>query len=185
MKKANKPMSIFKLFGIFLMSLIIASIPLFVNSPDTVFATFNNYFGAASGPLDKKVYYNGSVNDNFADDKVIIVLSMKETHKFLTYTPQDFREIGCVAVYDLTSHTVDYVKEQIENKKAGIENNENAMLVNVGNFRRILSLELKDKSKINVIIAIKKLERRPEILSAEPNHIMTIGPVISGQPWGI
>lgn len=104
MKKNNKQMNMFKLFGLLLMGIIIALVPnLNINGINTVYAYTENETEAEISKLDKKKYYEGSVEDDFADDMVIIVLNEQETHKFKTYAPEDFSEIDCVSVKDLTA----------------------------------------------------------------------------------
>ena len=46
------------------------------------------------------------ISDNFSDDKVIVVLNKEESFLFKNYNPEDFSEIGCVSVKDLTGFTV-------------------------------------------------------------------------------
>jgi len=102
--KINK----FKLFRLLLISVIIALTPFAnLNSSKikTVYANSINNSETKDeiNKLDKKVYYDGSIEDNFTNDTVIIVLNEEETHKFKTYTPKDFSEIDCVSVTDLTA----------------------------------------------------------------------------------
>ncbi len=110
---------------------------------------------------EEKIYYEENIDDDFNNDKVIIVLSKEETNKFKEYTPSDFPEIDCESITDLTNNII----EKIKNK----EFVENKSLINLEKFNRILSLELKEKSKKNVLKSIKELEKRKEILSAEPS----------------
>lgn len=147
----------------------------------------NNYnFAKAVESIEQKIYCKATLEDNFADDKVIIVLNKEATRQFRTYTPEDFPEIECSSVDDLTHFTVDYARKKIRGEKT-----EKSMLVNVEEFRRILSLELKEKSKENVLKAIKQLEKRNDILSAEPNSVLTICATpndpsfINGGQWGL
>lgn len=122
---------------------------------------------------EKKTYCEATLEDDFSDDKVIIVLNKEATRKFITYKPKDFSEVNCIAIDDLTKFTVGWVQKQIYGEKT-----EEKMLVNIEKFRRILSLELKDKSKENVLKAVKVLEKRGDVISANPNIKQTI----SAQP---
>lgn len=110
---------------------------------------------------EEKIYYQGTLDDDFNDDKIIVVLSKEETSKYKDYSLDDFPEIDCESVSDLTQSIVNKIKSK------GFD--ENKSLINLEKFNRILSLELKEKSKENVLKSIKKLEKRREILSAEPN----------------
>ncbi|MBO7369156.1 MAG: hypothetical protein J6U25_02600 [Clostridia bacterium] len=106
---------------------------------------------------------------NFEPGKVIITLTKEETFKFKEYTEKDFIDVGCTSVNDLTKWIVDYVYNVVN----GIEV-ENNKYVDVENFRRILCLELSDKTKVGVLRAIKILKRRKDISYAEPNYLMEI-----------
>jgi subtilisin family serine protease len=48
------------------------------------------------------------------------------------------------------------------------------MLVDVEKFRRILCLTLTERSKENVLMAIKLLEKREEVISAEPDYAASV-----------
>lgn len=91
---------------------------------------------------ETKTYYTGSINDDFCDDKIIVVLTKEETRKNLEYTIEDFNEIDCANVTDLTAN----IFESILNNRD--------CLVDVDNFNRILCLELKNKTKENVLESI-------------------------------
>lgn len=114
-------------------------------------------------------HYKDTLENDFTDDCVLIFLTKTASFQFLTYTPEDFPEIDCCAVEDLTGYTVDWVEKQVRGEK-----NEEKMLVNVAKFRRILCLKLREKSNENVLNAVKQLETRDDIFSVEPNYIMTM-----------
>lgn len=178
MKNINQEINIFKLIGLLLVVIIMGLTPLTKLNGYTIKEVYANSkdnieIKDKANKLDKKIIYNGDIEDNFTGDKVIIALNQKETHKFKTYTSEDFPEIDCISVKDLTGNIVDYVKEEIGKKNDGLKS-EKTKRVNVDSFRRILSLELGEKSKDNVIKAIKKLEKREEIIFAEPNYIATL-----------
>ena len=111
--------------------------------------------------IEEKVYYSGTIDDDFLDDSIIIVLSKEETDRLKDYTIDDFPEIDCKSVSDLMPYTVEAYKEKRKNNKD--------YLIDFDKFNRILSLELNEKSKENVLRGIKELEKRPEILVAEPD----------------
>lgn len=117
---------------------------------------------------EEKTYYNGNIDDDFFENKIIIVLSKKETFKMKDYSITDFPEINCKKVTDLTSNAVDLYKNKTDYGESMIDFNK---------FHRILCLELYQNSKEDVLLGIKRLEKRKEILSAEPSfpyQIMTI-----------
>ena len=115
--------------------------------------------------VEEKTYYNGTIEDNLSDDKIIIVLSKEETNKYKDYTISDFPEIDCQSVIDLTSNYNELLKNSNNNYN-------DQTLINYEKFNRILCLELNQKSKENVLLGIKELEKREEILSAEPSFFI-------------
>lgn len=120
-----------------------------------------------------------NIDDDFSDDKVIIVLKHNVSLEFKDYTKDDFSEIDCAKVEDLTMYTTEIVKDEIEAYKTGDyskiqERIDKNMLVDIDKFHRILCLYLTFPGKENVIDAIKKLEKRNDIISAEPDYIKHI-----------
>lgn len=51
---------------------------------------------------------------------------------------------------------------------------EEEMLVDVENFRRILSIKLAKKGKENVLKAVQILEQREDVQSSSPNNIFKL-----------
>lgn len=101
---------------------------------------------------DKKMYSEITIEDDFADDVVLVVLNRAATMRFREYTPKNFPELDLVGVTELTKETSDLVQRQMNAEKTrnwkGFESRiKKNMLMNVGTYRRILSLELKEKSK--------------------------------------
>ena len=108
----------------------------------------------------EKVYCTATLEDDFADDTILIVLTNEASLEsvYHDFTPDDFALIGCAEVRDLsTGITADI--------RSGEE-------TNTTNYRRILSLKLGNPGKLNVLLAIKILEHRPDVRSATPNHKM-------------
>lgn len=118
---------------------------------------------------EEKEYYNVEELDisekNVSLDSVIITLTKEETIKFLNYTSDDFSEIGCLSIEDLTMHTVDDV-ENSYNKNTAVTKK----MIDYENFRRILKLEISDKSINGVINAIRILMNKDNVLSVIPNY---------------
>ena len=135
---------------------------------------------------ETKVYCDATIEDDFADDKIILVLNNKESLMFRNYKLDDFAEVACIEIEDLTEKTCEVIKQQFDAEKTGdwseLEKRiENDTLVNINNFHRILSLTLENPSKENVLKKIKVLEKRPEILSAEPDYIEKLN-LVSNDP---
>ena len=130
---------------------------------------------------EQLVICNVSIDDEFNDNGICVVMKHKVSLEFNTYTPNDFKEIDCVYVDDITEGVAKVVKMQIEAEKTGdwsalqdrIDKN---MLIDIDNYHQILALYIRDPGKENVINAIRTLERtRNDILSAEPDWIYHLG----------
>ena len=93
----------------------------------------------------EKFYCLATLENEFTEDDIIIMVFPE--YNFESYTVEDFAEIGCVEIRDLT-----------RNVKPGIIN-------------RIVLLTLDEKSKQNVLDCIQVLQQRVDIYSAEPNYI--------------
>jgi len=119
------------------------------------------------------------LEDEFADNKVVIVLTKEASLNFKTYSPEDFPEAFISRVDDSTKLTMELVSKQLEAEKTGdwselrlhIENN---MLPDIDNFRRILDLTLTNPGKENVLMAIKLLERRGDVFYAGPDFFFEL-----------
>jgi len=93
--------------------------------------------------------------------------------------------IDCVAVNELTVFTTTKANEYLASiyyptpyTWDDIRKAYSTMSVNVGNYTRMFTLTLKNPGKGNVLAAIKELEKRGDILFAEPNYIYQIDDII-------
>ena len=110
-----------------------------------LFSCFTYNVAFAQENIASKVYCTATLDDEFSDNKVIVVINPK--NNFDLYNTANFADIGCIAIKDLSVN------------------------VQEGELSRILSLTLEINSKKNVLYAIKILETRSDIYSAEPNYI--------------
>ncbi len=101
MKRVCKDVLLFTLFvSLFLCVLNSRIISVFANEIQNV--TINEY----------------DENCEIATDSVIVTLTKEETKKFKTYTANDFSEINCISVEELTQSTVDVVQSTVNNNHA-------------------------------------------------------------------
>mgnify|MGYP000159876739 CR=1 FL=1 len=123
--------------------------------------------------VEKKYYYNveelNISEETVSLDSVIVTLTKEESQKFLNYTIHDFTEVGCLNIEDLTEFTLDDVKNSI-NDSNFCENE----MIDYENFRRILKLELEDKSINGVANAIRVLMNKDNILEVSPNYKLNL-----------
>jgi len=139
-----------------------------------------------------------NIDDDFADDTIIVVLTRQETLRFRTYTTGSFPEIDLVSIENLTASSGEIVIADMSRRQL-VKTNQaraimpiNTMQVRVDEFKTILRLVLKEPSKENVLSSIELLQSRKEILSAEPDYILqtaTSAPndtyYLSGGQWGL
>lgn len=126
------------------------------------------------GP-EEKIFCDATIDDDFEDGLVLIVLSKEATLSFKTYTPTDFADINCLRVADLTELTSELVRKQLDynttqNSNKGDATRKADSINELASFNRILSLELNEKSKENVLSTIKQLEERGDVLCAGPSY---------------
>lgn len=96
-----------------------------------------------------KKYCEATTEMEYALDGVIIIVYPFANH--VTYTPDDFAEIGCTGVQVLTEGN----PERDEHNK-------------------IIFLKIPNSTKQGILDAIKLLEQRPDIYVAQPNYIYHI-----------
>ena len=113
---------------------------------------------------EEKVYCNATMENDFCDQTVVMVLSREASMNFKTYGPEDFPEVVCEEVVDATALTLELVKKQ----RAGdwdslAQHVENGMLVDVENFRRLLYITLAERGKENVLNTIRLLQDREDL----------------------
>lgn len=97
-------------------------------------------------------------DENFEAGVVLVTLKKKSTVINKKHPPSAFKGVRVDSVTDLSC----------------IENEEAMNWIDKDNYHQILKLELKDKSKSAVLDAIKKLEKRNDVLRATPNYIFTL-----------
>lgn len=121
----------------------------------------------------EKVYSSATMNDQFSDDTVLVVLNERASYSAKNYTTNDFSAFGCSKIQDLTQEATRVVQQNNPQGRAFL-NTENVIstneLVNVENYKRVLSLKLGTKSKQNVLNVIKELEKRNDVYYAGPDY---------------
>lgn len=154
---------------------------------------------------DEKILCNAKLEDDFADDAVIVVLNTKASTaldinkssvSLKWYNPDDFIEFNCLSVDDLTMYTAQQLNEKIATVDSkglsGIDGVVTAydLGIDIQKFNRILRLELEKQSKENVLYVIKQLEKMDNILYAGPDYFISIdytppSGVYAAQQWAL
>lgn len=147
--------------------------------------------------VDKKIISTATIEDDFAENAILIVLNKEETQKFKSYTKDDFAGLKIANVANLTASTAEVVKAKMDSisvtkQSAGITKTNNSLSIDsldiskdtskeetvfeklteddVDSFRSILYIELEEPGKANVLAAIKQLETNEDFLYVGPNH---------------
>jgi subtilisin family serine protease len=141
----------------------------------------------ADTQIEEKIYSTATLEDEFADDKVVVVLNKEASMNFRTYTLEDFPSGFFRRVDDSTALTMELVRRQLKSEETGDWSElqlyvENSMLVDVENFRRILDLTLAERSKENVLQTIKILEKRDDVIYVGPDYFTQIAATPSPLP---
>lgn len=118
---------------------------------------FNNgitKFVANSESIEKASQSSVDINEAFADDCVVVVLDHKISGINKIHDVKFFTGVEIESITDLTKREINKNDER-------------------GDFKQILQLHLKEKSKENVLKAVDRLKKLEGVLIAEPNHILS------------
>ncbi len=96
--------------------------------------------------------------DDFEPGVVLVVLKKAATVVNKKHAPSAFKGVQVDSITDLSY----------------IDNEEAMDWIDPENYHQILKLELREKSKAAVLKAIRKLEKRKDVLQASPNYIFTV-----------
>ena len=121
--------------------------------------------GTVSGIVEEKIFSKATLEDDFADNRVLVVLNNAASLKLKTYTAADFPEIQCASVNDLTTATKTRVQAKLrgEDVAAACGASSDHIVfsdfyeVDVQKYNQILCLTLPEAGKQNVLDAMKLL----------------------------
>lgn len=113
--------------------------------------------------LEEKIYCTATIEDEFATNRVLVVLDERASHSNKIYNRNDFSNINCKEVKDLTYEATNVVQKRKNNS-----------LIDVNNYRRVLSVELSTNSKENVLNVIDELIKYDDVIYAGPDYKITI-----------
>ena len=134
------------------------------------------------GIVEPKVFSNATLDDDFADNRVMVVLNNAASLKLKTYTAADFPEIGCASVNDLSTATAARVSAKLRGENVAEifgARSEGVVFsdfyeVNVQEYNQILCLTLPTTGKQNVLEAIKLLMQREDVMYAGPDYYLEL-----------
>ncbi|MCL2555922.1 MAG: S8 family serine peptidase [Firmicutes bacterium] len=134
---------------------------------------------------DFTIYSTATLADDFEDNLVVVVLSREASRNFGDFTPEHFPEVKFRSVECITPG-LDLAVAQTTASISSRANHfyyDSSWTVDLNGFRRILVLELYETGRQNVLDAIRIIERRSDIHSAEPSW-NTPSEFIPGSLWG-
>ncbi len=144
------------------------------------------------GVLKEKEIFEELLKADFADDSVVVTFKEEYSDYNRVFSAADFPDIECESVEDLNDFArkdiAEYRKTAAEKQsKSGAKSAKELNIsdeeiikkldINVDNYSNVLCINLKEKSKLNVLKTVKKLEQYEEILCAGPNYFYTLDSV--------
>ncbi len=174
MKKTNRRLS----FTIAILFLLICFSNLcFIFAVDTAAESKDIY-------SEEKVYSKATLEDDFADNRILVVLKNGASLDFKEHNTLDFSDIDCKSVRSMSTGRETAVKAEVavlaEMAKTDIlhksikniarEENSDIDLLS---YHKIMCLELAEPGKENVLSAIKILEQRDDIIVACPDYYIS------------
>ena len=127
---------------------------------------------------EEKVYCNATIEDDFAENRVMVVLSNEASLKFDTYGADDFSGINCAAVCDMSQASGAKIQAKVaEVKEAAVSRSISLETVDVSGidtYNQVLCLELEENGKDNVLAVIDELMQRDDVIYAGPDYAITL-----------
>ena len=125
-----------------------------------------------------KLYSTATLNEEFSDNRVLVVMNNKTSLQFNEYNQSNFTEIDCVSVRDMSNGASQKVRMQYDALMDAVTSRSAVPdYVNVdylSKYNQIICLELEQPGKKNVLAAIETLEDRDDILYVGPDYIFTM-----------
>lgn len=141
------------------------------------------------GILKENELFEELLQEDFADDSVVVTFKEEYSDYKRVFSSDDFPYIECESIEDLNDFArkdiAEYRKTTAEKqsksdaksaKELSVSDEEiiKKLNINVDNYSNVLYIKLKEKSKLNVLKTVKKLEQYEEILCAGPNYFYTL-----------
>lgn len=171
MKKTRKILGIF----IVIVLLLCAVSPVFAINTNME----NEYTSS-----EEKIYCKATIDDDFAGNRILVVLKNNESLKLKSYSSDNFFNINCKSVESLTTATDkkaksqidDFLKNSLDIKEANTSfikhETDDFKSVDLKTYRRVICIELEENNKENVLEVIKTLEKRDDVLYAGPDYFI-------------
>ncbi len=174
------------------LSLIFASI-LILNLLQT------NVYAEETVDTEGKVYSDATLEDEFADNRVMVVLDNETSLTVDQFENSMFAGIRCNNVKSLTTAKEAKVQEKISNiaaelnavavarNAAEIVTTENVMKIaatdeELSKYNQVLCIELEETGKEKVLETISELEKQENVLYVGPDYVLTVDSTTPNDP---
>lgn len=134
---------------------------------------------------EEKIACSATIHDEFIGGEIIVTLTNNSSLQFNNYEASDFTEINATEVYNLTEHSTEQAKDELNNNSDYTQSD--VQYVACDTFNQILDIKIDTEDKASTLSAIKEIETRSDVLYAEPNYIYSTDatpndPCLSVQP---
>lgn len=143
----------------------------FIFSNSIIFVGAENAKDCTYTLLEEKVFSSATLDDDFYNDSIIVVLNNEASLKLHNYDNNDFPEINSKRVLDLTLQKGQKIKELLstsETNSFSMQKLEGEKIIE--NYNQILCIDLKQKGKEEVLYAISALRTRSDVIYVGPNY---------------
>jgi len=117
-------------------------------------------------------FSTASIDDRFADDRVIVTFNKEISFRFSDVSIEDFPELRAKSVRILNYYVRTIVRNQIEMEVLG-RACITERLIDSYIFRKTVVIKLYENCKQGVLDAIRILKQRPDIISATPSYFLS------------
>lgn len=137
---------------------------------------------------EEKNYREPTLQDKFADDRLLVILSNSASLRLKSYSTADFPEIQCESVKNLTPHTTANISALLSNtantRDAISADEEAASFTSVDpeKFNQVLCVNIKNPGKQNVLDAIDVLKGRDDFVYVGPDYEYQLRMVTPNDP---
>ena len=144
---------------------------------------------------EEKSISTATLEDEFADDHVIVLLSNAASTSLRSYTTADFSEFGCSEVNNLTQYTTELVNATLSGDTSVAQQAmANAAAQNIivpegfydldtAKYHQILCLTLEEKGKQNVLDTIAEVIKHPDVIYAGPDYVIRACATTPNDPY--
>lgn len=136
---------------------------------------------------EEKVTANVSLDDQFADDRVMVVLSHESSFLFKNYSASTFSDVGCCSVLDLSFNAEERVKAKYDAISAAVASKSFDGLTfdtsDMDVYNKVLCIKLNKTGKQHVIDVISELNKRDDVIYAGPDYILQACSTTSNDPY--